>query len=84
MSKTADWENHKFREFFIKGLVTMNGHMEFGLLTTTNARIVRDRFQSVFRPWSQDTPALLCAHLDRAGPSGIGDSERGIVPYVGN
>jgi hypothetical protein len=82
-ARAAAWERDKFRDFYIKALLDVNRQAEFGLLTTQSTRLVRDRFQTVFRSWAQDTVALLqcpCArdffaHVDRAGLLRIGDSE---------
>jgi hypothetical protein len=82
-SRTSAWEKHKFRDFFIKSLMNVNRHMEFGLTTSQNTRIVRNRFQSVFRGWAKDSVSLLqCpssrhfyAHLDKDGLLRIGDND---------
>jgi hypothetical protein len=81
--QNRDWGKHKFRQFSMKGEVSVNRDMKFGLLRTKNARLMCDRFQSVFRPWAQDTLALLqcpCsralyAHLDHARLLCLGDDD---------
>lgn len=78
----VDWEMRKSREFYIRELMDVNRHVEFGVLTRQNTRIVRTRFHEVFRTWAKDTLCLqqcpgakhVYAHLACDGVLRIGDS----------
>ena len=78
-----DWKQHKFRDYFVLGILDVNRQTEFGVVTTKNTRIVRSRYHTIFRNWATETVCLLqCprskhfyAHLGRDGTLRIGDNE---------
>lgn len=79
-----EWKTHKFRDFFVKNLISVNRQFEFGLMTTCNTRICYYSLpQSIFRSWAKNTVCLLqcpCkrhfyAHLDSSGVLRIGDNK---------
>jgi hypothetical protein len=80
---STEWTRDKTRDFYIKALIDVNRHLEFGLVTTRGTRIVRNAYQTVFRDWAKETVSLIqcpCsrhfyAHLDKSGNLRVGDSE---------
>lgn len=81
----SEFKTHKFRDFFIKGLMSVNRQLEFGLITSQNTRICHySRPQIIFRNWAKNTVCLLqCpstrrfyANLDSNGILRIGDNEK--------
>lgn len=78
-----EWKQHKFRDYFVQGILDVNRQTEFGVVTTKNTRIVRARYHTIFRNWATETVCLLqCpgskhfyAHLSRDGTLRVGDNE---------